>query len=806
MRLSVTILAVCLLASTVAAEPKYGPQSKQEAAKLVAVVQSADADLHAKNQACRKLAVIGSADIADDLAPLLADEKLSHMIRYALEPIPGAAVDKAFRDALGKLQGEPLVGVINSVGVRRDAKAVDALTKRLKGDDVDAACAAAGSLGRIATDPAAAALAQARKSAKPGAMRRAVIDGSLDLAGQWARAGKANAAAGVYEELYRSAGLTYARVGAFTGLLVARPDQAVELIVAALSDKDRVIRATAIIHAATAKGPGVTERLAKALPGLPTGTRAMLIAALAERHDAAALPALKTAAAGDDAEVRRAGVAALGKVGDTTCVPVLTKALAQADLAEAATDSLRLLKGDGVDAAIVRAMTDADPAVSAILIEILADRKAATATTDILAQARAEDAAIRLASIKALGRVAGPEHLPAILKILVAADADPARAEAIRTVVLVCRRTPDQSAQANRVIDALAGARTTGEKTVLIEALGSIGGAKARKAVTDSLADRNSAVHDSAVRALAAWPDASAVEAVLDLLGETTNKTHRTLLLRGAIRMLGDSGRGTGEVVGICKGLMAKARSAADRKLLLGALGQVADPAALEAISPLLADKAVQAEAELAMLAVAGKIVGSHRGLAEGAAKKLVATASNEAVRRRARTILNRLRRYADYVTAWRYAGPYAMDGKGASELFALELGPEKGDKDVKWTPIAPSGLRYTPWMFNLGDGANQACYVRTFIHSDKAQPVRLLFGTDDGCKLWVGGKKVFSHAEGGAATPDKFKVAVTLAKGWNEVLLKVVQDTGPWQFCLRIAAPDGKPIKGLRIQAEPPK
>ena len=48
----------------------------------------------------------------------------------------------------------------------------------------------------------------------------------------------------------------------------------------------------------------------------------------------------------------------------------------------------------------------------------------------------------------------------------------------------------------------------------------------------------------------------------------------------------------------------------------------------------------------------------------------------------------------------------------------------------------------------------------------------------------------MFAHAEGGAATPDKFKVAVTLAKGWNEVLLKVVQDTGPWQFCLRITAP----------------
>ena len=47
------------------------------------------------------------------------------MARYALEPIPDPSVDDALRDALGKLKGRLLVGVIGSLGVRRDAKAVD---------------------------------------------------------------------------------------------------------------------------------------------------------------------------------------------------------------------------------------------------------------------------------------------------------------------------------------------------------------------------------------------------------------------------------------------------------------------------------------------------------------------------------------------------------------------------------------------------------------------------------------------------------------------------------------------------------
>ncbi len=67
------------------------------------------------------------------LAALLGDEKLAHMARYGLEPIPDPAVDDALRDALGKLKGRPLVGVIGSIGVRRDTKAVEPLCQAAQG-------------------------------------------------------------------------------------------------------------------------------------------------------------------------------------------------------------------------------------------------------------------------------------------------------------------------------------------------------------------------------------------------------------------------------------------------------------------------------------------------------------------------------------------------------------------------------------------------------------------------------------------------------------------------------------------------
>jgi hypothetical protein len=87
-----------------------------------------------------------------------------------------------------------------------------------------------------------------------------------------------------------------------------------------------------------------------------------------------------------------------------------------------------------------------------------------------------------------------------------------------------------------------------------------------------------------------------------------------------------------------------------------------------------------------------------------------------------------------------------------------------------------------------------------------KEQPARLEFGTDDGNKVWLNGKLVHENSKSGPAIPGEHKVNVTLQKGWNVLLLKITQDTGPWQFCLAIRKPNGNKLEGLSIQAGKPR
>ena len=162
---SLVVLAASIFVTLPAALAFQGPAvSPEKEAELLAVLRS-EAPSSEKALACKNLAIYGSDSSVSDLEKLLPDPQLSSWARIALEAIPGKAADQALLTATSSLDGRLLVGTINSIGVRRDADAVEALTTRLQDKDADVASAAAVALGRIGNDTAAASLRGALASA-----------------------------------------------------------------------------------------------------------------------------------------------------------------------------------------------------------------------------------------------------------------------------------------------------------------------------------------------------------------------------------------------------------------------------------------------------------------------------------------------------------------------------------------------------------------------------------------------------------------------------------------------------------------
>jgi hypothetical protein len=119
----------------VVAATKAGPtELKNLELRAIETIKS-NASTMEKDRACRILRVIGTPDSIEALGALLTDEKLSHMARYALEPMRYPGADKALSDALGKTSGKVKVGIINSLAMRGNKQNYDILVPLLKDTD-----------------------------------------------------------------------------------------------------------------------------------------------------------------------------------------------------------------------------------------------------------------------------------------------------------------------------------------------------------------------------------------------------------------------------------------------------------------------------------------------------------------------------------------------------------------------------------------------------------------------------------------------------------------------------------------------
>jgi len=197
--------------------------NKAELAKvekaLLGVLDS-DAKRAGKQFVCRELSIIGTEQSVPTLAKMLVDEETSDMARYALERIPGSAVDEALRGAIRKARGNVRIGIINSLGQRRDKGAVRNLRRILGRPNQETAIAAAAALGRIADSQAAEALAEAKNKAE-GKLLSVVLDAYLKCADQLVADGNKIGALAIYKELQKEDMPKPIRTAALTGMINA---------------------------------------------------------------------------------------------------------------------------------------------------------------------------------------------------------------------------------------------------------------------------------------------------------------------------------------------------------------------------------------------------------------------------------------------------------------------------------------------------------------------------------------------------------------------------------------------------------
>jgi len=610
-RFAVAFIAFLLGITSLSAEPL---PSEPE---LLAVLRS-DAPEADKAITCKRLAIKGSPAAVSDLAKLLDNERLASWARIALEAIPGPEADAALRNAAGSLSGLRLVGVINSIGIRRDAAALPILQAKLTDQDAEVSSAARHAIGSIGTTQAAAILTKAM--AVPGGSLDATAQAGVVCAERLLASGKKAEALALYDAI-RKASVSEQRVAEATrGAILARGLEGIPLLLETLRSPSPRLSNMALYAARELQdGPqagavdlALATEMAKP-PGDATAADRVvkIIDVLADRNadggaSGAVLQAVINSATGRAKPIRVAAIAAVGRIGNASALtPLLVSAEdADGDIALVANKALSSLAGSEVDREIVALLPKADANVLPALVRAIGNRQIA-AVAELKPLVNHASDGVRTSTVAALGKIVDLPNLGILIDQVVkpSVGSDVAK----KAIIEASIRMADREACAEKLAVAIDTAPAEA-KVTLLDVVGEVGGTRALAAVATAAKSNDPALQDASTRLLGKWMTPDAAPVLLELSKSFTDGKFQTRAIRGYIRVARQMALPDAERAELCRSALKVAKDPADQKTVLEILPRYPSPATLAVAKEAATMPGLEAEATAAAAAIEQKL------------------------------------------------------------------------------------------------------------------------------------------------------------------------------------------------------
>mgnify|MGYP005841172083 CR=1 FL=1 len=582
------------------------PERRRWLAERLSAFLETDCTLAAKQFICRQLYVIGSEESVPVLYRMLLSDDTADMARYALERMATPAAGRALQRALQHARGSPRVGIIHSLGERREQSAAIDLIGLLRDKDPATATAAIRALGKIGGPDAAGALLRIKVRTPPPALRADIDDALLKCADSLRSQGDPDKAYTLYAMLFEPGESPQTRAAALQGIALIKGPEAAHVFVAALDSIDKEVRDAAA--AALRDTPGSTFDIIAAFQRMNPESLALALHVLAECSGPDALEAVLPLVEHNVKTVRVAAINALERIGDASAVRALarTAVYGEADEAKAARRSLDRLRGPGINAAIVECLADNDPKVRAASARTLAARFARDHAPALLDAATDPDESVRTEAFRALAVLARGEDMPQMVSLLLGEEEDSARNEAAAAVVAGAGRIPPPTLRSEAVLAALPGTKNNPEaRAALIRILGELGENAALATVRSCRKERDPQVKEAAIRALAGWPSPAALPELDTLSASAPTPALRTVALRGYIRLLGEpSDRPPAKTVRMYKQALRRAQGAEEQRAAIAGLAATKEPAAIEVLNRYAKTPELEREVEQAIEAL----------------------------------------------------------------------------------------------------------------------------------------------------------------------------------------------------------
>ena len=171
------------------------------------------------------------------------------------------------------------------------------------------------------------------------------------------------------------------------------------------------------------------------------------------------------------------------------------------------------------------------------------------------------------------------------------------------------------------------------------------------------------------------------------------------------------------------------------------------------------------------------------------------------------------------YIRHWVMLAPIALPEDGACADLILQdqlkgeatLKPKAGDKvkingkELIWTNISASTNYFDFNALLKRDNDRAAGFMVTYIECDKQMSdVTMTVTSNDQGRIYLNGMDIYAFTEARTLELDADKGTVTLNKGLNVVVFKIINEQGNWQGAMRFLDKAGAPLKNLKIKLSP--
>jgi len=522
-----------------------------------------------------------------------------------------------------------------------DPLAVEWLAQQLKAADPELLTAAAAALGRIGGERAAQALGQAL-TGSPEAVLPALCEGCLRTADLFISQGKHAQAAAICERVRALKTPRHIRMEATRSLIVARQTAGIPLLIEQLKSDDDGMVAVALGLAHELPGADLTKALTAEVAALPPAKQVYVIEALGGRRDKSVVPNLLALTADRPAVVCIAAIGALTKLAEASALPRLAEIAGGPDseCAKAAQTAIVRFPAAEADATCLAMLASPTAAVRVTAADLISQR-ATYGAVSALAKAAREDAdpAVRAGCLNALRELGGLAELTALVEILVKNQTAGEAQAAEQALAAICGRQTDQGACAAKLIAGLATAQPA-QKCSLLRILRSVGDSASLQAVRAAITDPNTVVQDTATRLICDWSTAEAAPDLLVLATSSPKPTFKVLALRGYLRVSGGKDVAADQRLAMCKQAAALAQRDEERLILLGVLGTGGDAESLSMAAAFIGNPALKAEAGLATVAIAERLVKTQPDAVIPAIEQVLKASPDEKQAARANAVL----------------------------------------------------------------------------------------------------------------------------------------------------------------------